>query len=150
MQIKFSVSSSFISYSVPNYCGVIVRVSTLVQIFKTIRCSQIKSWNNTTAWQAVYTSSNWSIDARIINSDSNLLSGIQRFEVRSFRLDYLKMLNQANKIPTTTSYKYGNNDVEYVLCSRGRPFVTLVSSNTSPHQPQHWWITTLSKSLDSK
>jgi len=39
------------------------------------------------------------------------------------------MVNQVNKIPSTTSYKYGNNDVEYVLCSRGRPFVTLVSPN---------------------
>jgi len=37
------------------------------------------------------------------------------------------MVNQANKI--TTSYKYGNDDIEYVLCSRGRPFVTLVSPN---------------------
>ena len=40
------------------------------------------------------------------------------------------MVNQINKISTTTSYKYGNNDVEYVLCSRGRPFVTLLSPNT--------------------
>ena len=32
--------------------------------------------------------------------------------------------------PTTTSYNYGNNDKEFVLCSRGRPFVTLISPNS--------------------
>ena len=40
------------------------------------------------------------------------------------------MVNQANKFPTTTSYHYGD-DIEFVLCSRGRPFVTLISSNKS-------------------
>ena len=33
-----------------------------------------------------------------------------------------------NKV-STTFYQYGNDDEEYVLCSRGRPFVTLVSPN---------------------
>ena len=44
------------------------------------------------------------------------------------------MVNQVkdNKV-STTFYQYGNDDEEYVLCSRGRPFVTLVSQNkTTP------------------
>jgi len=47
----------------------------------------------------------------------------------------LKMVNHTNKSKSTmtTTYQYGNDDLEYVLCSRGRPFVTLVSpTNPTP------------------
>ena len=45
------------------------------------------------------------------------------------------MVNHTNKSKSTmtTTYQYGNDDLEYVLCSRGRPFVTLVSpTNPTP------------------